>query len=133
MPCEIAIPADLLSQIIRHCEHDWPREACGLVAGRGNVGMLVFPLHNERASETQFFAAESLFVPFRHMRERGLDLTAIYHSHPRSLPIPSRDDRIQNYYPDTPQLIVSLASKPIMVQAWKYAAEWVEPVRLVTT
>ena len=38
----------------------------------------------------------------------NLELTAIYHSHPKSEAYPSPTDVAQAYYPDTIQLIISL-------------------------
>jgi proteasome lid subunit RPN8/RPN11 len=52
------------------------------------------------------------------MRARGIDILAIYHSHPTSEPVPSRKDRERNYSPDVMNFIISLASNEPQVRAW---------------
>ena len=41
------------------------------------------------------------------MEEMGLDLVAIFHSHPPGLEVPSATDLEMNYYPEAFQVIVS--------------------------
>jgi proteasome lid subunit RPN8/RPN11 len=50
------------------------------------------------------------------MRDRGEQLVAIYHSHPRSAePLPSETDVKLAYYPSATYLIVGLAgAKPLL-------------------
>jgi proteasome lid subunit RPN8/RPN11 len=52
------------------------------------------------------------------MRERGLEILAVYHSHPAAPPVPSRTDLARNYYPDAVTLIVSLTTTPPTVRGW---------------
>jgi proteasome lid subunit RPN8/RPN11 len=53
------------------------------------------------------------------MRESGLELLAIYHSHPSTGPVPSQRDLKRNHYGDSVvHLIVSLAASPPEVRGW---------------
>jgi len=45
------------------------------------------------------------------MEAEGLELIAIYHSHPDGPARPSATDVANAYYPDTVQLIISLADR----------------------
>ena len=65
-------------------------------------------------------AAEDLFAAQRQMRERGEQLIAIYHSHPRSAnPEPSATDVRLAYYPSAVYLIVGLGNDEPCVRAFR--------------
>ena len=76
-------------------------------------------------------APEDLFAAQRMMRERGEELLAIYHSHPRSSdPQPSATDVRLAYYPSAVYLIVGLGDSDARVRAFRLIeseARW-EPV-----
>ena len=65
-------------------------------------------------------APEDLFAAQRQMRERGEELLAIYHSHPRSAePFPSETDVRLAYYPNAVYLIVGLAGAQPVIRAFR--------------
>ena len=65
-------------------------------------------------------APEDLFAAQRQMRERGEQLIAIYHSHPRSAnPEPSATDVRLAYYPSAVYLIVGLGNDEPCVRAFR--------------
>jgi proteasome lid subunit RPN8/RPN11 len=104
-------------------EGDAPLESCGLLAGliEGEVGRVVerYPLVNVAASPTLFESEpRSLFDATRDMLRRGLDILAVYHSHPTSAPVPSKTDLQRNYSTDVVNLIVSLVESPPLVRGW---------------
>ncbi len=61
----------------------YPREACGVLAGEGDVVKWVQPITNVEDSRNRFRMdpQEQLDVLLR-IEDEGLQLTAIYHSHP---------------------------------------------------
>jgi len=105
-----------------------PNECCGLLAGTiedsqtgDRIGRVVqrYPLVNVTASPKEFWSEpKGMFAAARDMRQRGLDVLAIYHSHPTSAPVPSRTDLERNYSPDVINLIISLISGEPDVRAW---------------
>jgi proteasome lid subunit RPN8/RPN11 len=96
-----------------------PAECCGLISGAGDgTAKTIYPMRNVAADKIVSYEAapEDLFAAQRQMRERGEELLAIYHSHPRSAePAPSETDVRLAYYPNAVYLIVGLAGpEPIM-------------------
>jgi len=68
-----------------HAEQTYPRECCGAVLGRGPDLLQAVPLDNvyEGAQEDRFeIRPADLLRVERESRAAGLELVAIYHSHP---------------------------------------------------
>jgi proteasome lid subunit RPN8/RPN11 len=59
-----------------------------------------------------------MFDAVRDMRGLGLEILAIYHSHPTSAPVPSKTDLERVTYPDVVSLIISLQSGPPETRGW---------------
>jgi [CysO sulfur-carrier protein]-S-L-cysteine hydrolase len=109
--------------IVAHARETSPAECCGLIGGSDDAkSNSIYRLRNvtqdsERAYEA---APEDLFAAQRQMRERGEDLLAIYHSHPRAnVPIPSETDVKLAYYPSATYLIIGLGGDQPVIQAFK--------------
>ncbi len=109
-----------------------PSEACGLIAGRGEVAQLIVPIPNAASDPTRLFEFEQrAFVQAMFDLERqGLSLIAFYHSHPHHPPIPSTTDIRYAHYPEVVQVIVSLQSATPRLAAWQIRGQTVEPVEL---
>lgn len=109
--------------IISHARDAAPHECCGLIGGstKGRV-QTIYPAKNVAADPlvTYEAAAEDLFAAQRTMRERGEQLLAIYHSHPRaSTPEPSPTDVRLAYYPSAVYLIAGLANDEPCLRAFR--------------
>ncbi len=107
-----------LKEIFAHARQATPLECCGLIGGANNRATSIHPLRNVASNPQIAYEAApgELFAAQRQMRERGEQLLAIYHSHPRSTePLPSETDVRLAYYPAATYLIVGLGgAKPIM-------------------
>ncbi len=135
MPFRLRVPENVLAAMIAQAVAEQPNECCGLLAGVLELpegatlplGRIVtrFPLVNELASPTRYCAtARSILDANLAIRERNLELLAIYHSHPTSAPIPSRTDLADNPYEDAVvHLIISLMTVPPHVRAWRLMAD----------
>lgn len=126
----LQLPRRWYDEMIAHAQSAYPNECCGLLAGRRRAGSdrsesetigevtRHFPLANELASPTEYQS-----VPFKankDMRNEGLELLAIYHSHPSSEPVPSRKDIERNYYGgEIVHLIISLKDKQPLMRGWR--------------
>ena len=122
-----------VDEILSHAEREAPRECCGLIGGNSASTQTIYPLRNAAADPqvTYEAAPEDLFAAQRAMRDRGEQLVAIYHSHPRSRdPEPSATDVRLAYYPSAVYLIVGLGADQPSVGVFRIsesAGSW-EPV-----
>ncbi len=104
-------------EIVEHARRAAPLECCGLIGGNDACAQTVYPLRNVAADPlvTYEAAPEDLFAAQRAMRDRGEQLLAIYHSHPRSNdPQPSETDVRLAYYPSAVYFIVGLGDEPCL-------------------
>lgn len=123
-PGPLAIPAAIRDAMVAHCLREAPLEACGLLGGVGRAVESFFPLRNELRDEARYRADPGdLIAAVQAIRGRGEEILAIYHSHPRTHPIPSKTDLRENYYGDVPRIIVSLAGAEPDVRAWRLEAD----------
>ena len=78
-----------------------------------------YALVNAAASPSEYLSdARSMFEAVRDMRRLGLEIVAIYHSHPTSAPVPSRTDLERNYSADVMNLIISLQDDNAQLRGW---------------
>ena len=99
-----------------------PNECCGLIGGCDARTQTAYPLRNVATEPlvTYEAAPEDLFAAQRAMRERGEQLLAIYHSHPRSAePTPSATDVRLAYYPAAVYFIVGLGTEEPCLRAFR--------------
>jgi proteasome lid subunit RPN8/RPN11 len=123
------IPRTVYEGMLWHALAERPLECCGLLAGivrSDGVGevRLRYPLLNAAASPVEFESEpRSHLSADRDIRRQGLEVLAIYHSHPTSEPLPSRKDLQRNNWPQTISIIVSLTTTPPTLRAWWLSAE----------
>jgi proteasome lid subunit RPN8/RPN11 len=109
-------------QILAHAKQADPAECCGLIGGAERRVTSIYPLHNVAADPNVAYEAapEDLFAAQRQMRDRGEELLAIYHSHPRSAePEPSETDVRLAYYPQAVYFIIGLAGPRPVARAFR--------------
>jgi len=108
--------------MIAHARETAPEECCGLIGGVSETrAITLYRLRNVTPNpESAYEAApEDLFAAQRQMRERGEDLLAIYHSHPRAFDAsPSETDVRLAYYPSAKYLIIGLGGTQAVVKAF---------------
>jgi proteasome lid subunit RPN8/RPN11 len=108
--------------MISHAREMAPAECCGLIGGNDDqTARTIYRLRNVTATPERAYEAapEDLFAAQRQMRERGEELLAIYHSHPRAVdPNPSETDVRLAYYPSATYLIVGLGGTEATVKAF---------------
>ena len=107
---DFRLSAEIAAQIAEHARSGDPDEVCGLVVGRDDVALAVYPGRN--ISPTPAVAYEfdpDTLAQMIACEDAGLELVAIYHSHPRGPKTPSPTDIAQASYPDSVNLIASLA------------------------
>jgi proteasome lid subunit RPN8/RPN11 len=111
-----------LEEIFAYATQAAPAECCGLIGGTAEKVSSLYPLRNVAANAQVAYEAapEDLFAAQRQMRDRGEQLLAIYHSHPRATePQPSATDVRLAYYPLAIYFIIGLAGEQPVMRAFK--------------
>ena len=137
----IEIAQNVYTQMIEHANAGYPNEACGILAGPpltaagGNEKATVFfPMKNlDESSISYFMDPKDQLIVFKKMRETGVEMKGIFHSHVSSEAYPSQKDVRLAFYPDASYLIVSLAErkKPIL-RSFKIVEERVTEQKIRT-
>ena len=78
----LTIPHTARDEVVAHCQRQYPKEACGLLAGANGIATQVYPMRNVEDSPIGYAMDpnEQLRVE-RAMRSEGLRMAGIYHSH----------------------------------------------------
>ncbi len=105
----IRIPKFIYQKMVAHAKKEWPLECCGILSGRDGTVEKAYELQNEERSSIRYSMSprEQLRV-FEEMEKESIDMTAIYHSHPHTLPFPSETDVKLAFYPEVASIIISL-------------------------
>lgn len=124
----LQMPRPVYDAMVTQAQAELPNECCGLLAGRVEAGVGVvlerYPLINAAASPRLYESdPASMFAAVRSMRRLGIDILAVYHSHPTSAPVPSRLDRERRYGEGVIHLILSLAGSEPELRGWWLTAE----------
>jgi desampylase len=128
----IELPKGLLEAAISHAKDGAPEEVCGWLAGKENRVQKIYPVPNAAEDPGSRFSMEpeAQLTVMRQIRERGLELTGTYHSHPKTPPHPSVRDWDLALYPDAAHLIISLATPEPEVRCWRITQTGVDPLEL---
>lgn len=119
-------------QIADHALSESPNEACGLLAGSREQISRAIPLGNAAKSPDTHFS----FDPNEELRAlkaidaAGLGWVGVYHSHPMTPPIPSREDIRAAVDRSLLQLIISLESAKPRLKLWRVDGSSVTPIAL---
>lgn len=103
------ISQSIINDMLAHAKEGYPHEVCGLIIGRENLPSRIFRMSNiDKSSVSYMMDPAEQFRAFKEIRNEGLELLAIYHSHPTSGAYPSQTDVRLAFYPEAVYLIVSL-------------------------
>ena len=111
---DLEIPENLLKSIIGHARQEYPLEGCGILAGKGGKVTKFYPITNMKKScSCYLMEPEEQLRVFQEIEKEGLELSAIYHSHPYTAAFPSQRDMDYAFYPDSLILIISLMENKV--------------------
>ncbi len=107
--------------MLEHVDEQAPIEACGLLGGSNSRVLQVVPVKNAAESQVRYRMdpAEQVGALFG-FEESGIELVAIYHSHPSGPPGPSSIDIREDAYPEVYQLIWILEAGDWVCRAYRY-------------
>ncbi len=114
-----------LQVVIDHCLGGLPNEACGMLAGKAGEVKKVYSMRNAKPGPDYYeMDPEEQFRVMKELRDSGLEMIGLFHSHPTGQAYPSSVDVAQAYwpgtelpnYPDAVYIIVSLMdrAKPVV-------------------
>ena len=108
----LTLKKTLLDKIISQSRKEFPNEACGILAGKaGRVEKVYEMVNAEKSPQTYFMDSREQLKVMKEMRNLGLEMVGIYHSHVASPARPSSHDIELALYPDVSYVIVSLEDK----------------------
>ena len=113
-----------LQTVFDHCLAAAPNEACGMLGGKdGRVEKAYCMMNAKPGPDYYEMDPEEQFRVMKEIRDSGLELIGLFHSHPHSKAYPSSVDVNQAYwpgtqlpnYPDAAYVIVTLMdrAKPV--------------------
>ena len=106
----ITIKRKIAEEIEKHAREAYPRECCGMLAGRENVITELFKTKNIAKSADEYeLDPQEQVKAFEEIDRLSLKLIGVYHSHPDHPCYPSELDKKQAFYPDTAYFIISLS------------------------
>lgn len=96
--------------IIGHAGSSDRFEACGILAGKQGRVEKVYMMNNtsDTPESCYFMDSKEQLKTMKGIRELGLEMIGIYHSHPHSEAYPSARDVELAFYPDVSYVIISL-------------------------
>jgi len=125
----IRIPQSIYQQMIEHARKEKPLECCGILGGKEKIVEKTFELENAEKSPVRYsIRPEKQLKVFEELERDSLEMVAIYHSHPHTLPFPSETDVKMAFYPEVSSVIISLKEeKEPVVKAFQIAKEAIYP------
>ncbi len=133
----LTLPPERVREILEWCTARYPEEACGLLAGNGDVLRVekVYPIGNVEPSDRTrryFMDPSGQWKAMRDAERLGLDILGAFHSHTASRAYPSAVDVELAAYPEWVWFIVSLASRDDPeIRAFRIRNSAVEEVQVV--
>ena len=125
----LRIPRKLADVVIDHAYEGFPLEVCGILGGVEDIVSVLFRMTNtDRSNEHFMMDPAEQFAVIKEIRAKGLEMLAIYHSHPESPARPSAEDIRLALTPNVSYVIVSLeeANNPVL-KSFRITAGRVEP------
>jgi len=121
----------VIRQLVLEAKKESPIEACGYLAGKNGVITYAYALTNIDVSSEHFsFDPKEQFAALKDIRSRGLEICAVYHSHPSSPARPSPEDIKLAYDPSILYVIISLAENKEDVRVFKIINQKADLVNL---
>jgi [CysO sulfur-carrier protein]-S-L-cysteine hydrolase len=88
--------------IIAHCIAGLPNEACGILAGNEGRVEFVYVMENAKPGPSYYeMQPEEQFRVMKDIRQKGLVMVGMFHSHPSGQAFPSSVDVEKAYWPGT--------------------------------
>ncbi len=108
----LRIPKTILQGMVEHAKRESPLECCGILSGKEKTVQKAFELKNTEESPVQYsMSPRDQMKVFEEMERESMEMVAVYHSHPHTIPFPSETDVKLAFYPDISSIIISLKER----------------------
>ncbi len=105
----LRVSRKMTDAIFDHAYEGYPLEVCGILGGENGVVTTLFRMTNSDPSHAHFVMdPKEQFAVMDKMRGAGLEMLAVYHSHPDGPSRPSAEDIRLAFSPDISYVIISL-------------------------
>ena len=112
----LILKKEFLDKIIAQARKEFPNEACGILAGKDGKVKRVYEMRNTDASPSTFLMEpKEQLKAMKEIRNSGIEMIGIYHSHVASPAYPSARDVELAFYPEVSYAIISLQDKKLPV------------------
>ena len=106
---KLEIPTTIFQQMVAQAKALAPIEDCGILAGSSGKVEKYYQMTNTDNSSTHYMMdPREQFAAVKDIRSSGLEMLAIYHSHPETPARPSAVDIRLSFTPNVIYVIVSL-------------------------
>jgi [CysO sulfur-carrier protein]-S-L-cysteine hydrolase len=135
----VRIGRAMIDEMVEHARGERPRECCGLVAADGDVAVRVYRVENAHDHPEYGYVVDGreLISRLGEIEDAGWRLGAIYHSHPRTAPVPSQTDinlafvpGVGPVWPGSLYIIVGFETAEAAVRAYRIESDIPEEVAL---
>lgn len=110
----IKINKEIVDAIFKQGQVELPIEACGYLAGKDGVAIKRYPLTNVDNSPEHFtLDPKEQFDTYKKAKAEGLNLIAVYHTHPETPARPSDEDIKLAFDPNISYVIASISHEEI--------------------
>lgn len=110
----IKIPKNIVDDIFAQGKDELPIEACGYLAGKDGIVQERYPLTNVDQSPEHFtLDPNEQFDTYKKAKAKGLNLIAVYHTHPETPARPSQEDIKLAFDPVISYVIASISHDDI--------------------
>lgn len=110
----IEINKKIVDAIFEQGKEELPIEACGYLAGKDGVAVKRYPLTNiDNSSEHFTLDPKEQFDTYKAAKKEGLNLIAVYHTHPETPARPSEEDIKLAFDPNISYVIASISHNDI--------------------
>lgn len=129
---QLLISYPVARQIADHAQSEYPNEVCGLLAGKRFQISSAIPISNIAGNPSTHYKLDpsEQIKALKEIELEGLEWLGIYHSHPKSQPIPSPTDVDENADSNLVHIIVSLKDTQPKLKAWQINETHVTPINL---
>lgn len=96
--------------IIDYCEKNYPKESCGILAGKNSIVEKIYFMKNvsDTPQTCYFMEPKEQINVMKEIRENGMELVGIFHSHIDVKAYLSKKDIELAFYPDAFYVVISI-------------------------